>query len=92
MCFERYLEYGRALAGSGARGICSGSQSYLAGKPLSAALGESARASLPFAALGIAAGLLQVFSNKHPNSYKEPCGGVCRSHRRVPRSLLVEDT
>lgn len=70
-----YLEYGRTLADSGAKGLRSGSESYLGGTPLSAALSESARASLPFAALGIGTGLLQVFRGK-------------RSHR-ITRSLAA---
>lgn len=59
----RYVEYGGKLAGSGAKGIRSGSESYLGGKRLSAALGESVRASLPFAAVGIGAGLFQVLGS-----------------------------
>lgn len=59
-----YFEYGKTLVASGAKGIRCGSESYLEGRSLSAALGESARAALPFAALGVGAGLLQVFSGK----------------------------
>jgi hypothetical protein len=70
-----YFEYGKTLVASGAKGIRGGSESYLEGRSLSAALSESARASLPFAAFGIGAGLLQAFSGK-------------RSHR-VTRSLAA---
>lgn len=73
--FGRYLEYGRTLAGTGAQGIRSGSKSYLGDSSLTAALSDSARASLPFAAVGIGAGLLQVFLGK-------------RSHR-IARSLAA---
>jgi len=55
-----YVDYGRALVDSGTKGVRSGAESYLQGQPLSAALGESARTSLPFAALGVGAGLLQL--------------------------------
>jgi hypothetical protein len=57
-CFE----YGRKLADSGAKGILSGSKSYLHGQPLSAALGESVRDSLPFAAIGIAVAVMRLFA------------------------------
>ena len=55
-----HLEYGKTLVNSGAQGMRSGAESYLDGQRLADALGESARASLPFAALGIGAGLLQL--------------------------------
>src|SRR4051812_42365920 len=58
----RYLEYGRTLADSGAQGVRSGAESYLDGQCLSDALGRSARTSLPFAAIGVGAGLLQLLA------------------------------
>jgi len=57
-----YVEYGKTLVDSGAKGIRSGAESYLHGQPLSAALSESARTSLPFAAIGLGAGLLQLIA------------------------------
>jgi hypothetical protein len=59
---DNYLEYGKTLVDSGTKGIRSGAESYLHGQSLSAALGESARTSLPFAAIGIGAGLLQLIA------------------------------
>ena len=59
---SNYVRYGRDLAGSGVQGLQNGSQRYLKGQPLSAALGETARASLnSMALLGIGAGLLQTY-------------------------------
>lgn len=58
---SNYVRYGRDLAGSGVQGLQNGSQRYLNGQPLSAALGETARASLNLALLGIGAGLLQTY-------------------------------
>jgi len=55
-----YVEYGRTLVDSGAKGMRSGAASYLNGKPLCAKVGESARTSLPFAMIGVGAGLLQL--------------------------------
>ncbi len=66
---DSYFEYGRTLLDSGAKGIRSGSESYLHGQPLTAVLGESARASLPFAALGIGAGLLQLISGSRRHRF-----------------------
>jgi len=58
------LDYGKTLVDSGAKGIRSGAESYLQGQPLSAALGESARTSLPFAIVGVGAGLLQLVAGQ----------------------------
>jgi hypothetical protein len=72
---HRYLRYGKSLANSGATGVRNGSTTYLNGRPLSTALGASARSSIPFAVIGIGAGLLQL-----------ALGSRCR---RVPRSIAV---
>ena len=55
-----YVEYGKTLVDSGAKGMRSGAQSYLNGRPLSTELSASARTSLPFAAIGLGTGLLQL--------------------------------
>jgi len=72
---RNYLQYGKNLANSGAAGVRDASTAYLNGQRLSINLGESARSSLPFAALGLGAGLLQLV--------------LGRGRRRVPRSIAV---
>jgi hypothetical protein len=61
-----HLEYGKTLVNSGAQGMRSGAESYLHGQPLSDALSETARTSLPFAAVGVGAGLLQLIAASGP--------------------------
>lgn len=56
-----YLRYGRTLVESGVSGLRSGRESHLNGKPLSALLSQSARASLRLAAIGACAGLLRFY-------------------------------
>lgn len=53
------LRYGQALMRSGVSGLSSGREAHLNGRPLSEALGESARASLALAVFGACAGLLR---------------------------------
>ena len=55
------LRYGRALMKSGVTGLSSGQKAHLQGQSLSAALAESARASLGMAAVGACAGLLRYY-------------------------------
>jgi hypothetical protein len=64
---DSYLEYGKKLADSGAHGIRSGSESFLQGRSLSAALTESARDSLPFATIGIAAAMIRLIAGSRRN-------------------------
>lgn len=73
--FGGYLRYGKKLANSGASGVREASSAYLNGRPLCVALGEQARSSLPFAAIGLGAGVLQLM--------------VGNRRGRVPRSLVV---
>ena len=56
-----YLRYGRTLVKSGVSGLRSGRETHLNGKPLSAVLTESARASLSLATIGACAGLLRLY-------------------------------
>ncbi len=55
-----HFRYGRSLVKSGVSGLRSGRESHLKGQPLSAALSESARASLRLATLGACAGLMRL--------------------------------
>ena len=72
---ESYLRYGRTLADSGVSGLRAGTNSHLKGQSLSNVLGESARSSLTLAAIGLGAGLLQLyFGNRRT---------------RVPRSVVA---
>ncbi len=70
-----YLRYGRTLADSGVSGLRDGTSSYLKGQSLGNVLGESARSSLTFAAIGLGAGLLQLY--------------IGNRRSRVPRSVVV---
>ena len=56
-----YVRYGQTLVKSGVSGLRSGQEAHLNGQPLSAALSESARASLSLATIGACAGLLRFY-------------------------------
>ena len=56
-----YLRYGRTLVKSGMSGLRSGRETHLNGKPLSAVLTQSARASISLATIGAFAGLLRFY-------------------------------
>ena len=70
-----YVRYGRTLVDSGVNGMRKGGQSYLAGQPLSGLLSDSARSSLGLAALGVCAGLAQLYLGSN--------------RKRVPRSVAL---
>lgn len=61
-CLGGQLTYSRSLIDSGMTGLRSGCESYLEGRSLPSAVGDTACRSLAFAALGTIVGLIPAFS------------------------------
>jgi hypothetical protein len=64
------LEYGRDLIHSAVEGARSAGEHALATKPVGAVLARSARASLPWAAIGASVGLLAVYPARRHESIR----------------------
>jgi hypothetical protein len=71
------LEYGRDLVNSAVEGARSAWERALATEPVGTVLAQSARASLPWAAMGASVGLLAVYSaRKHRSIRNQVLFGV----------------
>jgi len=71
------LEYGRDLIHSAVQGARSAGEHALATEPVGTMLARSARASLPWAAIGASVGLLSVYSaRKHESIRNQALFGI----------------
>ncbi len=71
------LEYGRDLIHSAVQGVRSAGEHALATEPVGTMLARSARASLPWAAVGASMGVLAVYSaRKHESIRNEVLFGI----------------